>query len=121
VRRVEGRVTLVYSEDNKRVKNQLAFTEVADDTTKRSKVTSGHVSYVPNVYHTRGKTVMTVSNVDKRCNKLPESNMLLPELDFFVKYSYTEKEFADEMAWYKADCHSPTAILLMNINKPVSV
>lgn len=120
-RKVEGRVTLEYIDGNQRVKNKLAFTEVADTTTSRSKVSIGHVSYEPKVYHIRGNTVIRDNSINKKCEKLPDDHKLLPELDFFIRYSYTDREIADALSGLQTNTRSPVAIMLMNINRQVSV
>jgi hypothetical protein len=119
-RRIEGRLMLEYVDGDKRVQNKLAYTEVTDDATQRSKVSIGHVSYEPSVYYARGKTVLTVNSVDKRCVKLPDGSRFLPEFDFFMRYTYTDAELDEAQSKFKADCKSPTALLLMHMNRPVS-
>lgn len=114
VRRVEGRVTLEYVEGERRVETKLAFTEVADTTTSRSKVTIGRVSWPPTVYHTRGTTVLSVDNLSKKCLKLPDTNRVLPELDFFLRYSFTDQELSAAISKFAKPCFSPLALLMMH-------
>lgn len=122
-RRVEGRVTLEYVDGEQKVENKLTFSEVADATTGRSKISIGHISYEPKVYYTRGPTVLTLNSLSKKCENLPRNNKTLPELDYFLDYSYTKDELDRDLAaaCSAATCYSPVAILLMNIKKPVSV
>lgn len=121
-RRTEGRITMEYVEDDHRVKHELAFSEVNDGETRRTKLSIGYVSYQPKVYWALGDTVLTLNNNNDKCERISGEHALepkfLPEIDYFLRYSYTDAELAFNLDKVKAHFLGPVGLILMYITKP---
>lgn len=118
-KRTEGRVTLEYFKNDEKIKTHLAFSEVIDSDLKRSKVTIGYVSHEPTVFYSRDNTILMV---DKKagCVNLKEMNhFFVPDLDRFLKLSYTQEEMEKGIRADRRHHIGPSGVSLM-ISKSVS-
>jgi len=97
--RAEGKLMLEYRRGVQTIMHEFAFSEVVDNLGRRSKVTIGQVFYEPNVYFNRHGRILKVN--DKGHCELVRAGtddsaangaILIPELDWFVKMTYTNKE-----------------------------
>lgn len=112
-KRTEGRVTLEYIRSDETIKYQLAFSEVVDSDTKRSRLSIGHVSYEPTVYYSRAGSILTVDKAGK-CNCLKQLGWkFVPELDWFLDLTYTKAELERAMPAGKEHHIGPSGIAIM--------
>lgn len=122
LRRSEGRVTLEYHVvDGETIKHQLAFSEVIDSDTKRSRISIGHVSHPPKLYWSRGADGLITLDDTGACHGLKShGHHFVPELEWFLELSYTEDELNKALDVGKQYHIGPSGIVLM-LDKYVSL
>ena len=87
--------------------------------TKSSKLSIGYASYQPTVYYARGNTIFTKSSKTGQCEKI--STAFVPELYWFLRYTYTDQELQEATVGAGKGYHmGPTGVLLMLIKHDVS-
>lgn len=112
-------MTLEYFKNEEKIKYQLAFSEVVDSTTRRSKVTIGYVSYDPIVYYSRDGNMLMVDKHAGCVNMRQMDHMFVPQLDWFIKLSYTNAELEQGLPADRRHHIGPTGLALL-LGKEVS-
>lgn len=115
--RSEGKILLKYEHKDNVIEHHLVFSEVSDAIGKRSKVRIGYMSYEPNEYYIRDGTILKVNDLG-RCELMGKNDKssseikIIPELDWFVKMSYTNEELMKYFAKHKFES-GPSILLRM--------
>lgn len=113
LKRSEGRITLEYTQQEQTVRHQLAFSEVIDSETSRSRVSIGYVGYKPRVYYSRAGDILTVSK-EAACHSIKQmGHKFVPELDWFLRLTYTQAELDNGLPPAHRHQIGPTGITIM--------